>query len=501
MAHTKIISPSGWDFDRHAVVEIPYSSRGLIGNDRADFLKYASHDFVDFLDEVRPQRDEHPIHILSHGATEFYGPNRNGDGFKEATCRRYHKTFEKLARIYRNHKNKDPRISFGIIKKAAYNERMKRVELLGFLNKEKSAADRNGGFVADKEMEKLARGDDLATSMACRVPYDVCSWCQNKARTRDEYCKEASCAAGGCKDNLTRLVKMGRDLHHLHVDNPHPAWFDSSVVWKPADRIAYANTADYLTKAAADLFDGNYGAPGWKVAADLGVTPGYDVVAYQEAELAEFGPAVACQVKLAAALEGAARYGPLPAPEYRRAFGPAFRGRVAGGEFGEPGTAKFAAALGCLADDGAVLPVEDFAALTKRAGDAAAARSRLPGVYGRMLSDGTLSQKLAASPYRCDAAGPPAPAHRRAAAGVAKWASLDREAVSRRCVISSVRGEPVPPLETGFEGEKQAADGSAAEALARDYACYTLSALHRIAGAGGDFVLTAGLSVLQNHVK
>ena len=163
----------------------------MIGHDRYDLLKRASHQFLPLLDSVKFAADEVPVHLIALGASEAYGPNRNGDGFKEATCRDHHDTFVKFAKFFRNHKNKAERGDpfYGVVKASAYNEDMRRVELLCALNSEKSAAERNGGFVADVELEKIARGEDMPVSMACRVPHDVCSFCKHAAKNRDEYCK------------------------------------------------------------------------------------------------------------------------------------------------------------------------------------------------------------------------------------------------------------------------------------------------------------------------
>lgn len=230
MGMVKIVNPGGWDFGRQIAQEIKVSSRGLIGNDRRDFLKVASHEFVDMIDNIKIAKDEVPVHLIALGAYEAYGPNRNGDGFKEAALKKYHPTFVKHAMWYRNHKNKDPRKSYGIVKASAYNDPMRRVELLSLLNKEASAAERNGGFVADLELEKIARGEDIPVSMACRVPHDVCSGCGHKARTRAEYCTGQTCKYGGCKDNLTKIAEDG---HILSVFNPTPTFFDISKVYRP----------------------------------------------------------------------------------------------------------------------------------------------------------------------------------------------------------------------------------------------------------------------------
>jgi len=169
MSIIKFVSPSGWDFQQRILTPIKVSSRGLIGADRTEFLKTASHSFADQLDQLKFAKDEVPVHLIALGASEAYGPNRNGDGFKEAACRKYHDTFVKFAKFYRNHKNKAERGDpyYGIVKASAYNEDMRRVELLCSLNAEKSAVDRNGGFIADAELEKLANGGDYPVSMAC----------------------------------------------------------------------------------------------------------------------------------------------------------------------------------------------------------------------------------------------------------------------------------------------------------------------------------------------
>lgn len=233
---TKIITPGSYDFGEATTSIIKVSSNGLVGHDLSDFIKRAGHKMADEITKLAFAKGEIPIHLIALGATEFYGPNRNGDGFTEECCRNYHPTFVKHARWYRNHQNKDPQKSYGIIKQSFYNEDMHRIELIVALNETKEAAARNGGLIADKELEKLAAGKELAVSMACKVAYDVCSVCGNKARTRDEYCTEENCKGGGCKNNLCKVAEDGTITY---VNNPYPDWIDMSDVLRPADRIAY----------------------------------------------------------------------------------------------------------------------------------------------------------------------------------------------------------------------------------------------------------------------
>ena len=233
----KIIAPNSQSFGDSVSSIVKVSSKGLVGHDLSSFVKRAGDEAAHLLRGIEFKPGEQPIHMIAIGSTEAYGPNRNGDGFKEATCRKYHDTFVKHARWYRNHKNKDTEKSYGLVKASMFNDKMKRVELIVALNATKEAADRNKGLVADKEMQKIASGDDnWGVSMACRVSHDVCSGCGNKAKNRDEYCTEDMCKYGGCKSNLTKVAEDG---HVLHVDNPNPTWFDISDVYRPADRIAW----------------------------------------------------------------------------------------------------------------------------------------------------------------------------------------------------------------------------------------------------------------------
>lgn len=249
----KVVDPSSWPtLGSAGATLIKRSSRGLLGEDYRQLVKASSDEFAHFAKDVQLSPGQIPVHLTAMGSTEFFGSNRNGDGFKEATLRSRSYLFEKMARWYRHHKNKDKAKSYGVVKLARYVEPMHRTELLVALNGDEKTAQENGGLVADEEQEKLARGDDLAASMACSVDHDVCSVCGHKSRTRHDYCepkeKGGSCAGFGCKDGLTRVLKSG---HVQHVDNPHPNFFDISGVTKPADYIAYGNIASYLQKAAS----------------------------------------------------------------------------------------------------------------------------------------------------------------------------------------------------------------------------------------------------------
>ena len=752
MAHIKFVSPSGWDFDRQIAVPIKVSNRGLIGNDRRDFLKTASESFLPYIDNYKFASDEMPVHLIALGASEAYGPNRNGDGFKEATCRKYHDTFVKFAKFFRNHKNKpekgDP--FYGYVKDSAYNEDMRRVELLCALNMNKAAASRNGGLVADAEIEKLAKGEDFPVSMACvldptypvltrdqgylpiadikagmyvwthksrwrkvttvnrrkytgkaytfkcnglplpleltadhpmlvkktlvgrtldqlsslepdaadwihvehlkpgdyflhqtvtgfdsyekieckqqaidlaksalndgyinpsifnsarnvkaefistlfneknklesklplflfdslnltlqardllasvdisacislfktdgivtgytlstvsdlspcrldkryayvisdidcrdvenvetynfeveedesyslggfishncRVPNDICSFCKHAAKTRDEYCTSEKCAAGGCRNNLTRLVKVGGDLHHLHVDNPDPTWFDISRVFRPADRIAYGAKADYFTKAASDA--GIFELQDYIKLAEQATAP-VDVILYQSGNHGFWSEKLASQIKLGyalATLEGDLN---LPSNIYS-----GINTQFPVEKLAAYGTSACDLQLAALADRRIFLDISAYAKLTNNYQHVKSAQAILPGIYSRMTADETLPFRLENKPESfIDKVA--RQQDYLFAASLAKDFSFSKESVLDRSLLGCYGNSVAPKICTY---EKLANCTTEGESLARDYAMYKLAALWRAADSDVNFPLTVRFALCQNQL-
>jgi hypothetical protein len=489
MSMLKVISPRSQDFSEPVAQMIKLSSRGLIGFDRHSLIKRAGAEFAHLLDGVQFDPDEIPIHLLAVGATEDYGANRNGDGFRRDVCRRKHGTFQKYARFYRDHVNQDPAKSYGIVKLSAYNDAMKRIELICALNGSQAVAKKNGGFLADREMNKLASNQDIAVSMACRVPNDVCSYCNNVARTRLEYCDSPEngghCKAGGLKHHIGRLLENG---HVLHADNPDPTFFDISHVFRPADRIAYV--MGQLEKAAS------FGMSGAEIAEAIGLTAPY-MLSVSDGLL----PNVLAQVKLAHELAALEREVKLDG------YALGFTEAVHGQDFSEPpgGEKKFASVLRALADERIVLPIEGFVRMVtnlpdKQAADAAAVvRTQLPGVFGRLTQDPNFESLLSNNPYQ--------PAS-FVSSDIRLWAgkqaadlSLLESSVWRRVKLAAVRGvsQPTMPVQIGLE--KLAAAATPATQLAQHYALYKLAFLSSIPSTAQDLPLTATFAVLQNYVR
>ena len=158
------------------------------------------------------------------GDSETWGSNVNGDAFpREAllnkTASHGYKTFEMYAHAYRHHQNKDPEKAMGRVKAAAWNPMMRRVELLLELDNTK----------AKNVIEKVANGEYSDWSMGCRVPYDICSKCGNRAKTAAAYCEHLKFAMNEIDDETGKRICAINTL---------PKFFDISEVVVGADKTA-----------------------------------------------------------------------------------------------------------------------------------------------------------------------------------------------------------------------------------------------------------------------
>jgi hypothetical protein len=187
-----------------------------------------------FKQNLSPEANKTYLHILALGAGEYYGSNLNHDYFPWEGLAHDHtrvphtfvhgyKTFLN-AHAFAHHQNNDPTKAYGDVLVSVLNEKMKRVELIAVVDHVKCRA--LGG---EKILEKLIDGKDMATSMGCRIPYDICMVCGNRAPTRREYCE--------CM--LKRAGQILPDGKKVCVTNPFPRFFDISFVYIGADRTSH----------------------------------------------------------------------------------------------------------------------------------------------------------------------------------------------------------------------------------------------------------------------
>jgi hypothetical protein len=517
----KIVPVGSWDFQMEPTALIKVASSGLRGSDRRAFLvkRAADHVFADLIDKVALYPGDIPIHTIAIGATEGYGCNRNGDGFNEDTCRKQAATFvgrplkdwtkdaetHNGARFFRHHKNKDPEQSYGYVKAAAYNERMRRVELLLIANGTKEAADRNGGFVIpDSTRQILEANGEMPGSMACKVAYDVCQNCFNKAATRAQYCTSDTCINPhdgfnglGCRYNLTKLASNGRQQF---VENPRALFFDWSEVTRPADRNAFGGMANYLMKAASEGLILGGAALAELYARDNGY--GF------EFNWSAAPTKLAWQRQLVSNLAGLEReLETSPTTQdytTARAFRPSLQPPVDFSPLGKVGAAKAASGLKALSDRKVLLSLPDFIQVVsgvsgeKIAAYVASVSRHLPGVFNRLAADPSLDQYLQANPFVGE--GLPSNEQRKFAAKVAETRGCYLSAVQERLQRSALRGEtPVTKLASSELVKTSAAD-EPGEYLARQFALYKVAFLTNQDSQDPGFPLTSRMVVLQNYI-
>ena len=199
---------------------------------------------LDYIRTITPVPGRSVVLILGLGSFEWYGLNRNADGFNEQPykigqkptcgccgngrdawvleneCVTHHYSSYEQGNVFRHHVNKDPKKAVGKVLKSFWNPYMHRVEVL---------EDIDHGLAADLA-EQIADGEYPAKSMGCRIKFDVCTQCGHQAPTRKQYCDHL-------KWQLNYLdPKTGIRYGAL---NPSPNFFDSSWVTRPADRTGY----------------------------------------------------------------------------------------------------------------------------------------------------------------------------------------------------------------------------------------------------------------------
>lgn len=172
------------------------------------------------------------------GAGEFWSSNKNGDFFPESGLEHRgedygYETFLS-GHNFVHHNNKDPKFAVGQIKVSHYNKAMHRCE---------QVLETNLSLLAkvDPEIyEKVASGQPVDVSMGSKCDFDVCTYCSNRAPTRNEYCQHL-------KEAMNQILPNGQKICAY---TPHPRFFDMSFVKRGADVTAKALM--YLDKQASD---------------------------------------------------------------------------------------------------------------------------------------------------------------------------------------------------------------------------------------------------------
>ena len=225
------------EFDQEELVKAAGRVVNLIeGNSH---IKEASSSAIsrELIENNMPDKDHFMVHLIAMGDGEAYGPNRNGDWWPKKANQTYHDTFVSNGHFFREHNNRDPKEAIGIVKASAYNDEMKRIELVIHGDKTKAA----------EEYELAKEGKALSFSMSARVPNDRCSVCGNVATKSANYCTHL-------KHKMNQYLPEFQK--YAYAINDKPTFFDISRVKNPADRIAhyldYAFDGDLRKAASVD---------------------------------------------------------------------------------------------------------------------------------------------------------------------------------------------------------------------------------------------------------
>jgi len=236
-----------------------------------------------YIATLRPRPDAQYVLVNAMGAGEYWGSNINGDHFPEAALVHTPKDWtgnpllDKIrskdwpygfptfyfAHPYAHHRNKDATRAFGEVELAAWNPRMKRVELVTRVDEDKCQK-----FGGTGVWDKLKAGQYPDVSMGCKVPYDTCSICLDWATYRKAQatfipgkdkspgeailrCHKALKAKNGkgirgvsitradyCDHAKKQMNKILPDGRKVFVYNDYPKFFDISFVFIGADKTA-----------------------------------------------------------------------------------------------------------------------------------------------------------------------------------------------------------------------------------------------------------------------
>lgn len=199
------------------------------------------------------------VHVIAMSDGQSYGSNLNGDVFRAdeltgvqtaeeamknpgaqrgVAVPRY-KTFEQ-AKFFRHHANGANDQFYGDVQCAAWNDVMRRVELIIRIFKEAMPECGSLACGAPDIIAKLDARGYLVVSMGCRIHHEKCLACGNENEFVSQRC---DCL----KNHMNEILPNGQ---LVAADNFWPRFFDLSDVSIPADPIAMS-----LAKVAA--MDGN----------------------------------------------------------------------------------------------------------------------------------------------------------------------------------------------------------------------------------------------------
>lgn len=202
-----------------------------------------------YIRNARPIPGKSQLLIDAMGSGEYYGSNVNGDYFPESALRNPgpeygYETFMHYAYPFRHHINKDPARAFGDkVTLSAYDPIMHRVLLIVIIDDSKCS----------DLLEDITNNSYPDVSMGCRVPWDRCSICNQKAKNRAEYCPHL-------RYQMNKILPDGR---RVFAYNDRPKFFDISFVTIGAEKASHvlkkvAHSGSYELVSSAEAGESMY---------------------------------------------------------------------------------------------------------------------------------------------------------------------------------------------------------------------------------------------------
>lgn len=208
---------------------------------------YVPDDIVSFLERLEPDARFSYVHLIAMSDGDFYGSNLNGDVFtaeeltglqsqaeadkntgelKGKAVPRF-KTFEQ-AKFFKHHRNGPTDTAYGDVPCAAWNDRMRRVELV--VRVAKQPIPELKLEAAPDVITKLDRRGYLTVSMGTRIAYERCRYCGHQNEFIHQRCSHL-------RDHMNEIMPDGK---LVSAENYGCRFFDISDVTVPADPIAFS---------------------------------------------------------------------------------------------------------------------------------------------------------------------------------------------------------------------------------------------------------------------
>lgn len=271
---------------------------------------------ADYIAALKPAANSQYVLVNAMGASEYYGSNSNGDWWPEKALTHAphdwmgtpvidiprskewpygYPTFY-YAKPFGHHKNNDPARGFGAVELAAWNDPMKRVELVLRLDEDKCMR-----FGGESFWKRLRNGEHPDVSMGARVPFDTCVICLDHERydaalrtydpkrhkhpgeavleihKKDPITGVSPTRATYCVHARNMMNKILPDGRKVYVINDFPRFFDISFVGTGADK-----TAKVMLKIAEDTKTGLYLPEGLRNRVVVAVPAGFSKTASAE---------------------------------------------------------------------------------------------------------------------------------------------------------------------------------------------------------------------------